>query len=179
MKRRNKLIWLGGGAIALIAVALAITFAVTRNTSQPGPTVTSGNAQPRSNVLVSDDCATQNDEGLYEPATIQLTCGDGTVVANGLTWSQWGAVTAAGHGTVNEVSCIPNCAEGKDADYPVDVALTRPVKAKDGKDYFVRITLTFTGKRPGNSATQIFKACSDTPDNPYTPACPPGDQGAY
>ena len=38
---------------------------------------------------------------------IQLTCGDGTIVANGLTWSHWGSTTAAGHGTVNEVSCVP------------------------------------------------------------------------
>ena len=109
----------------------------------------------------------------------QLTCGDGTVVANSVTWSQWGATTATGHGTVNEVSCVPDCADGKDVAYQVTVTLSRPVKAGNGKEYFVRITLTFTGDHPGGSSTQIFKACADTPPAPYIPACPPGDQGAF
>ena len=77
--------------IAAVAIALAVTFAVTHTNGKSGPNdVTSGNVPPQSDVLISDDCATQNDEGLYEPAMIQLTCGDGTIVANSFTWSYWG-----------------------------------------------------------------------------------------
>jgi len=163
-----------------VVIALAVTFAVTHTNGSPGPNnVTPGNAQPQSGVLISDNCGSPNDEGLYEPATIQLTCGDGTVVANGLTWSQWGATTATGHGTVNEVSCVPDCANGKDIAYPVTVTASRPVKAGNGKRYFVRITLTFTANHPGGSSVQIFKACSYTPPAPYIPPCPPGDQGTF
>ena len=178
-RRRSRILWVGGGAIVAVAIALVVTFAVTHTNGSSGPNdVTPGNVQPQSNVLISDDCAGQNDEGLYEPATIQLTCGDGTIVANGLTWSQWGATTATGHGTVNEVSCVPDCANGKDVAYHVTVTLSRSVKAGNGKEYFVRITLTFTDDHPGGSSTQMFKDCDDTPSVPYIPACPPGDQGA-
>lgn len=179
-RRRPRIFWAGGSVIAAVAIALAVTFAITHTNDSSGPDdVTPGNVQPQSNVLISDNCAGQNDEGLYEPARILLTCGDGTIVVNGLTWRQWGATTATGHGTVNEVSCVPDCAEGKDVAYQVAVTLSRPVKAGNGKEYFVRIALTFTGDRPGGSPTQIFKACADTPPAPYIPACPPGDQGAF
>lgn len=173
-------LWASGGVVAIMLIALAVAFAVTHTNGGSSPNdVTPGNAQPQSNVLISDDCASQNDEGLYEPETIQLTCGDGTIVANGLTWSQWGSTTATAHGTVNEVSCVPDCADGKDIAYQVDVTLSEPVKAEDGKEYFVRVTLTFTGDSPDGSSTQIFKACDDTPSVPYIPACPPGGQGSF
>jgi hypothetical protein len=163
-----------------MAMALAITFAVTHANGSSGPNdVTPGNVQPQSHVLISDNCGFQNNEGLYEPTTILLACGDGEDAANGLIWSQWGATTATGHGTLNEVRCVPNCAYGKDVAYPVTVMLSRPVKARNGKEYFVRITLTFTGDHPSGSSTQKFKACYDTPPAPWVPACPPSDQGAF
>jgi hypothetical protein len=179
-KRRTRIIWTGGGVVIVVAIALAVTFAITHTNGTSGPNdVTPGNAQPQSNVLVSDNCANQNDEGLYEPAMIYLACGDGEDIANSLTWSQWGATTATGHGTVNEVSCVPDCANGKDIAYPVNITLSKPVKAGNGKEYFVRITLTFTGDHPAGPSTQMFKACDDTPLAPYIPACPPSDQGAF
>jgi len=178
-RRRFTTLWVGCGVVVAVAVALAVTFAATHTNGRSGPNgVTPGNVQPQSSVLISDNCAGQNDEGLYEPTTIQLTCGDGKIVANSLTWSQWGATTATGHGTVNEVSCVPSCASGKDVAYQVAVTLSRPVKAGNGKEYFVRVALTFTGNNPGGSPTQMFKACADTPPAPYIPACPPGDRGA-
>jgi hypothetical protein len=179
VKRRHRVIWLGSGAIILVAIALAITFAATYSNGNTAPGgVTPGNVQPQSNVLVSDDCGTQNDEGLYEPATIQLTCGDAEDVANDLTWSQWGQTTATGHGSVNEVSCVPDCANGKDIAYPVNVTLSSPVKAGNGKEYFAYVTLAFTGSHPGKPPTQTFHACAHTPDALYVPACPLGAQGA-
>lgn len=179
-KWRTRILWAGGGIIVAVATALAVTFAVTRTNGSSGPNaVTPGNVQPQSDVLISDNCAGQNDEGLYEPAAIQLTCGDGTIVANGLTWSQWSATTATGHGSVNEVSCVPDCADGQDVAYQVNVTLSQPVKAGNGEEYFVRITLAFTGDHPGGSPNQMFKACADTPPAPYIPPCPPNDQGAF
>ena len=89
----------------LVAVALSITFAVNHTNGTSGPSdVSPGNALPQSNVLIIDNCY---EEGRFEPATIQLACGNGTAVANNLTWSKWTSTMAAGQGTVNEVKLCP------------------------------------------------------------------------
>ena len=82
-------------------------------------------------MLIVDDCT---DEGRFEPTTIQLTCGDGTAVAGNLTWSEWNCGIAVGQGTVNEVSCVPDCADGKDLVYNAKFTLSEPVQAESGKD---------------------------------------------
>jgi hypothetical protein len=175
----RKAAWLGGGVVVVAAIVLSITFAVTHKNGNSGPgDVPPGNIQPQSNVLVSDNCGASNDEGFFEPATIQLACGDGTVVAGNLTWSQWGSTTAVGQGSVNEVSCVPDCADGKDVAYKAELTLSEPVKAGSGKEYFTRIKVSFTGSRPNGSSSQLFKDCYDTPPAPYIPSCPADEQGA-
>ena len=172
-------ILLGSGAIVIVAVVLSIIFAVMHTNGNSGPSdVPNGNAQPRSSVLLSDNCGFTNDEGLFEPSSIQLTCGDGTVVASNLIWSKWGSTTAVGQGSVNEVSCIPNCANGKDVAYKARLTLSEPVKAGTGKEYFTRIAVSFSGSGPNGTSKQLFKDCYDTPPAPYVPRCPGDEQGA-
>src|SRR6202000_2684147 len=48
-----------------------------------------------------------------EPSSIVLACADDGVRVEGLTWSAWTATGAAGHGTLLENQCVPNCAHGK------------------------------------------------------------------
>lgn len=176
---KPKAAWLGGGVVVVVAIVLSIIFAVTHTNGHSGPSdVSPGNVQPQSDVLVSDNCGFTNDEGVFEPATIQLTCGDGTVVANNLTWSQWGLTMAVGQGSVNEVSCVPDCADGKDVAYKAKLTLSEPVKAGTGKEYFTRIAVSFIGSGPNGSSRQLFKDCFDTPPAPYIPPCPPGERGA-
>lgn len=176
---KPKAVWLGGGVIAVSAITLSIIFAVTHTSGNSRPSdVSPGNIQPQSGVLVSDNCGFDNDEGVFEPVTIQLTCGSGTAVAGNLTWSQWGSTTAVGQGNVNEVSCVPDCADGKDVVYKAGLTLSEPVKAGNGKEYFTRITVSFIGSGPNGSSGQLFKDCFDTPPAPYIPACPPDEQGA-
>ncbi len=177
---RSKVLWAGSGGIAAVAVALAVMFAITHTDRDSGPDETTpGNIQPQSHVLIIDYCGFESDEGLIEPATILLACGDGEIAAVGLTWTQWGTTTATGYGTVTEDNCVPNCADGTDVPYQATVTLSRPVKGHDGKEYFIRITLIFTGKHPGNSPTQLFKSCEDTPSSPFMPTCPLSDQGFH
>jgi len=176
---KPKAIWLGSGVVVVVAIVLSIIFAVTHTNGNSGPgTVSPGNMQPQSDVLVSDDCGFNNDEGVFEPATIQLTCGDGTVVAGNLTWSMWGSTTAVGQGSVNEVTCTPDCADGKDVAYKAELTLSEPVKAGTGKEYFTRIVVSFIGSGPNGSSSQLFKDCFDTPPAPYIPPCPADRQGA-
>lgn len=160
-----------GGVALLAAAMLALVFGISYHSSKSAPSaMPSGDAQPASNILVDDDCA---NTGRYEPTMIMLTCGDGTVVAQDLSWSQWGSVEAVGHGTLNEVSCVPTCADGRDVSYHAQVTLSQPVKAATGKAYFTRVTVTFLGSSPpGESRTEMFKDCYDSPPAPYVPRCP-------
>ena len=84
---------------------------------------------------------------------------------------------AAGQGTVNEVSCIPDCADGKDVAYRAKLLLSEPVKAANGKEYFTRIAVSFTSKGPNGSSSQLFKDCFDTSPAPYIPPCPADERG--
>lgn len=173
---KPRVVWLAVGALGLVAIALSITFAVNHTNGTSGPSdVSPGNVQPQSNVLIIDNCY---EEGRFEPVTIQLACGDGTAVANNLTWSQWTSTMAAGRGTVNEVSCVPNCADGKDVAYSAKLTLSEPVMAKSGKEYFTRITVSYIGKGPNGAGTELYKDCFDTPPAPFIPACPADEQGA-
>jgi hypothetical protein len=169
-------IWLAAGALGFVAVALAVIFAVRHTNGTSGPSdVVSGNAQPQSDVLIVDDCT---DEGRFEPTTIQLTCGDGTAVAGNLTWSEWNSTIAVGQGTVNEVSCVPDCADGKDVVYSAKFTLSEPVRAESGKEYFTRVAISYIGKGPNGASTALYKDCFDTPPAPFIPACPADERGA-
>ncbi len=165
--------------LAVLAIVLSVLFAVIHTNGTSGPSdVASGNAQPQSNMLVSDNCGFNNDEGVFEPVIIQLACGDGTAAARNLTWSQWSSTKAVGQGTVNEVSCVPDCAHGKDIAYKAKLTLSEPAKAGNGKEYFTRIEVSFIGNSPNGSSSQLFKDCYDTPPAPYNPPCPADEQGA-
>lgn len=78
-----------------------------------------------------------------------ITCADGNDYLKKMTWSSWKA-TANGKGTDEINSCVPACFDGKFHAYPVKIELRR-VKAwphHSGKDYYTRMTLTYTAKIP-------------------------------
>jgi hypothetical protein len=60
-----------------------------------------------------------------EPAIVYFS-GDAGNIATGLTWT-WNQTKAVGHGTRDELGCVPNCAEGSATPYPVTLTLTAPV----------------------------------------------------
>ena len=64
-----------------------------------------------------------------EPTTIYFS-GDAGDVATGLTWSRWDASEGVGQGTRNELSCVPDCAQGTSTPYPVTITMTNPVNGK-------------------------------------------------
>lgn len=61
-----------------------------------------------------------------EPVRIYFS-GDAGNVATGLAWSNWGPTDAVGHGTRDELGCVPNCAEGSSSPYPATLTLSHPV----------------------------------------------------
>ncbi len=84
-----------------------------------------------------------------EPATIYFSADAGNI-ATGLVWSRWDQTKAVGHGTRNELSCVPNCAQGSSTPYPVTITLSHPV---DGK-YTLLVEQTADGK----ATTETFTA---------------------
>lgn len=49
---------------------------------------------------------------MSQPKTYILTCGDGGVVLNQLTWSGWGTASATATGVQTQNNCVPSCAAG-------------------------------------------------------------------
>ena len=90
-----------------------------------------------------------------EPSSIVLTCADEGLRIEGLAWADWTASAAEGHGTLWENQCVPNCAEGNFAKYPVAVALSAVRSSADGP-WFSRLKLTWEGNRPPNQTPDTW-----------------------
>jgi hypothetical protein len=167
---KRNVIWLSFGVIVLAVVVVSVVLAITHTSGSSEPAFTRpGDVTPQSNVAIIDNCA---NAGRVEPGTIQLTCGSGTTVAEGLSWSQWSSEMADGHGVIDEVSCVPSCAKGKDVAYKVALTLSEPVRAQSGARYFTRITVTYLGKSPPGARTMVYTDCYVSPPAPYLPKCP-------
>lgn len=61
-----------------------------------------------------------------EPVTLYFS-GDAGDIATGITWSVWDQSEAIGHAVRQELSCVPDCAQGTATPYPVTLTLTMPV----------------------------------------------------
>lgn len=73
-------------------------------------------------VYAPDDCTSPK----VKPDRIVLTCGDGNTFINGFDWQDWGGKRSHGFGTLHANTCKPDCASGKEKDYPVAVTLKKP-----------------------------------------------------
>lgn len=167
---KRKIVLLSISVTALVVVLLAVVFAIIHTNGSPEPSFgRPGDVAPQSNVAIIDNCA---NAGRVEPKTIQLTCGDGTAVAEALSWSQWSSETAIGHGIIDEVSCIPDCANGQNVSYKVALTLSKPVHAASGARYFTRIAVAYLGKSPTGARTAVYTDCYASPPAPYLPRCP-------
>jgi hypothetical protein len=114
------------------------------------------------------DCASAEPFPLStEPSSIVLTCADDGVRIEGLTWADWTATAAEGHGTLWENQCVPNCAAGKFAKYPVAVTLFAVLPSSKGP-WFSRLTLTWGRNRPPNQTPDTFTL--EAPGSPPMPA---------
>lgn len=87
------------------------------------------------------------------PKLVTLTCADGNTVLKGLSWSSFGGQSAQGKGIFVTNTCEPTCAAGKDVSYPVAVKATSPRTCKKGVRVYNKLTVTFTGRKPSNSAS--------------------------
>jgi hypothetical protein len=81
------------------------------------------------------------------PTTVFFDCFNHSATLNKIVWNAYGATTATGTASLNDLDCTPNCADGKRYDYPVTVTLSNP-GAFNGKSIFKTVSWTYTGSRP-------------------------------
>ena len=150
-----------GPAVAVSPTGTAVTAAPTgAATGSATGLATRPATAPNSAAAVADvgvvaDCASAEPHALSrEPSSIVLTCADAGLRIEGLTWTEWTA-SAAGHGTLWENQCVPNCADGQFAKYPVAVALSAVRSSADGP-WFSRLKLTWEGDRPPNQTPDTW-----------------------
>lgn len=91
----------------------------------------------------------------YKPRQIIVTCADANTVVRGITWTAYGDNTAAGRGTANVNTCVPNCASATYRPYPAAVALSRPKDCSKKTTQFTHLVVTYTGARPPSGGSTI------------------------
>ena len=72
----------------------------------------------------------------YKPKAITLTCADGGLYVDQITWNTWTKEGATGSGIFHENLCEPSCAEGKIVEAEVIVKLDQLTPYKG--EYYLR-----------------------------------------
>lgn len=120
----------------------------TTQPTQPTPTASG----PVPGVI---DCALSYDKLYFRPAFITLACGDGRYGVEKIAWTRWGTSAALGQGKFFDNLCVPSCAAGKEALYPVQVELSG-VKSSSLGAYFSQLQVTWEGARPPYISQESF-----------------------
>lgn len=97
---------------------LAAAFGVLAVGAMVAPSV--AQAAPAGSTTVIDCTG----KGVVKPTSITITCADGGVSVNKITWSKWNPAQAVGKGELAWNTCLPtNCAAGIGVTYPVTIKL--------------------------------------------------------
>ena len=115
-------------ATAAVAIAAAAALGTTLALNLVAPS-----SQPISTVakdIYTWDCELPE----YKPKAITLTCADGGLYVDQISWKTWSKSGASGTGTFYENLCEPSCAEGEQVSAPVIITLT-DLSPRKGKNY--------------------------------------------
>ena len=134
---------LAGCSLALVAFALGVP--------QAGASSSSGK------VKISN-CT----KALTRPRTVTLTCGDGTIALEKLSWSSFGGARANASGKISVNSCEPNCAASRPRSYPVRIVASKPRSCKGKVSVYGSVSITFTGAKP-KSASSLKRVALECP----------------
>jgi hypothetical protein len=72
-----------------------------------------------------------------KPKNVDLACADGNSRITGITWDTWTKDSAIGVGTLQENSCTPDCARGKQTARRVTVNAHTPVGTRGDRRFTV------------------------------------------
>jgi len=135
-----------GLGLGLAAPAGAATTATAVNSARSGTAA----AAARSDAVGRQVAMTCENKAVVRPRNFTLTCADGNDALVRMAWTSWTPRLASGYGTETLNDCIPNCAEGKFRNYPVDVVFwdSAAVKGNPAEHRYVYYTLIYPGPRP-------------------------------
>jgi hypothetical protein len=135
-----------GLGLGLMAPAGAATTATVVNSARSGTVATAA----RSEATGRQVAITCENKAAVRPGTFTLACADGNDALARMAWTSWTPRLASGYGTETLNDCVPNCAEGKFRDYPVDVVFwgSAAVKGHPAEHRYTYYTLVYPGPRP-------------------------------
>lgn len=87
-------------------------------------------------------------KALQRPETVPLWCGNSRITISHIRFSAWDDDSARALGRQEIQNCDPTCADGPMDVYPAQLDFARVVRCDDGKRYFSRVSLTYTGESP-------------------------------
>jgi len=158
MKRAH----LGVSVVSLLAVGL-LTFSLAGPARAVAAGPASGPNLPVPGIVVLD-CPGQ--PALVRPKTFILSCADGYVQLNKLSWTSWTPGLASATGTLVKNTCTPSCVAGHFHAYPVLAILWGKAAVKNHLDQqcYTRLTLIYPGSRPqGAPQTQTIPLPTSLP----------------
>ena len=103
---------------------------------------------------------------LVRPKNYILTCADGYVQLQKLSWTSWTPGLASATGILVKNTCTPSCVAGHFRTYPVLAVLwgKAAVKNHPGQQCYTRLTLIYPGSRPaGLPQTQTIPLPTSLP----------------
>lgn len=104
--------------------------------------------------VVLGDCGGSAYGGRVEPVLWDRGC-TGVADLTEMRWTGWGGKVASGSGLTQRNDCVPSCAEGTVAEYPVEAELSRIRRCKDAEG------------RVGRYYTHVRMRYELPADNPY------------
>lgn len=108
--------------VAFIIASLLLSYTFLK------PKLTSSKAT--SSQVLTWDCESPESK----PESIMITCGDGGMYVDRITWNTWSSNGAQGTGFYNVNDCDPNCAAGNMHESPVNIKLSGLANVR-GKNY--------------------------------------------
>jgi hypothetical protein len=173
---RNGRIWggivkharLGAWAISLL-VAGSAALAISGSLAGPAGAVPARPAEINAAASVSVKTVVLDCPGLpalVRPKTYILSCADGYVQLDKLSWTSWTPGLASATGTLVKNTCTPSCVAGHFRSYRVLVIFwgKAAVKNHPGQQCYIRMTLIYPGARPnGVGQTQTVSLPTSLP----------------
>jgi hypothetical protein len=152
---------LGAMVISLLGIGL-LTFSLAGPVRAAAAHPAARSTGPLQTVVL--DCP--GVPALVRPKNYILTCADGYIQLQKLSWTSWTPGLASATGTLVKNTCTPSCVAGHFHSYPVLVVLwgRAAVKNRPGQQCYTRMTLIYPGARPqGASQTETISLPTSLP----------------
>ena len=145
-----------GGSSSPATGATTVTSPASQS-SAPAPSAspTTTQALPAADFTVCTNpvvsCA---DAMRTEPTSIEISA-DGSGYVSGITWSDWGAASANGTGTLNVDNCVPNCAQGTFTGYPATISVWQPTPYGNGLQAYAMMVVASAADHFGQTYSNL------------------------